>query len=155
MKAEDTGKFINVHGLDDLLRFLKKSDPELRKAIRAGLKDAAQPILTRARANAMKIADDGTYADSLSISITQTGAVKLRSTDVAAPVKEFAKPGATYVPKPTDKRINARKMSTFPVGVPKRANKPRVMIPAIEDSTKEVVDRINARLEQVLRGADG
>lgn len=149
--------FVQVQGLDTLMRFLKDSDPKMRKALQDGLKDAAQPVLTRARANARAIADDGTYANSLSLR-SGTGtkrAVLLRSSDVAAPVKEFAHPGATYVPKPTDKRHNARKMKSFPVGVPHRANAPRVMVPAVNDSVGEVRSRIEAKLEEVLGRASG
>ena len=112
-------------------------------------------MLTRARANAQRIADDGTYANSLSIRSRSNGNVVLRSNDEAAGVKEFAHRGATYKPKSTDKRRNARKMRSFPVGVPKRANQPRVMVPAVNDSIDEVKTRIDAQLEMVLRRADG
>jgi hypothetical protein len=46
-------------------------------------------------------------------------------------------------------------MASFPVGVPRRANQPRVMVPAVNDSVDEVKSRIDAKLEQVLRRADG
>lgn len=146
---------VSIDGLDSLMRFLKDSDPQMRKALQKGLKDAAQPVLTRARANAQRIADDGTYANSLSIRSRSNGNVVLRSNDEAAGVKEFAHRGATYKPKSTDKRRNARKMRSFPVGVPKRANQPRVMVPAVNDSIDEVKTRIDAQLEMVLRRADG
>ena len=146
---------VSIDGLDTLMRFLKDSDPQMRKALQKGLKDAAQPVLTRARANAQRIADDGTYANSLSIRSRSNGNVVLRSNDEAAGVKEFAHRGATYKPKSTDKRRNARKMRSFPVGVPKRANQPRVMVPAVNDSIDEVKTRIDAQLEMVLRRADG
>lgn len=146
---------VSIDGLDSLMRFLKDSDPQMRKALQKGLKDAAQPVLTRARANAQRIADDGTYAGSLSIRSRSNGNVVLRSNDEAAGVKEFAHRGATYKPKSSDKRRNARKMRSFPVGVPKRANQPRVMVPAVNDSIDEVKTRIDAQLEMVLRRADG
>lgn len=147
--------FVQVQGLDTLMRFLKDANPRMRKAVQDGLKDAAQPVLTRARANAKKIADDGTYSNSLSLRSGTKRAVLLRSNDVAAPVKEFARLGATYVPKPTDKRRNARKMRSFPVGVPRRANAPRVMVPAVNDSANEVRSRIEKKLEEVLGKASG
>ena len=146
---------VSIDGLDSLMRFLKDADPQLRKALQQGLKDAANPVLTLARANARRIADDGTYANSLSIRARANGGVVLRSNDEAAGVKEFARRGATYKPKPSDKRRNARKMRSFPVGVPKRANQPRVMVPAVNDSIDEVKSRIDAKLEEVLRRADG
>ena len=145
---------VDVEGLDVLMRFLKDSDPLMRKAVQDGLKEAAQPVLTRARANAMKIADDGTYAGSLSIRARANGSLVLRSSgDEAAGVKEYARKGARYRPKSTDKRRNARKMRSFPVGVPHRANPPCVMIPAVEDSAEEVKNRIDAKLEETLRRA--
>ena len=146
---------VSIEGLDSLMRFLKESDPQMRKALQEGLKEAAQPVLTRARANAQRIADDGTYANSLSIRSYASGNVVLRSNDVAAGVKEFAHEGARYKPKPTDKRRNARKMRSFPVGVPHRAHQPRVMVPAVNDSIDDVKSRIDAKLEEVLRRADG
>ena len=145
---------VSVEGLDSLLRFLKDSDPLMRKALQNGLKEAAQPVLTRARANAMKIADDGTYAGSLSIRMRSSGSMVLKSSgDEAAGVKEFAHRGARYRPKSSDKRRNARRMRSFPVGVPHRANQPRVMVPAVEDSAEEVKNRIDAKLEEMLRRA--
>lgn len=145
---------VDIEGLDVLMRFLKESDPLMRKAVQKGLKEAAQPVLTRARANAMKIADDGTYAGSLSIRARANGALVLKSSgDEAAGVKEYARAGARYRPKSTDKRRNARKMRSFPVGVPHRANPPRAMIPAVEDSAEEVKNRIDAKLEETLRRA--
>ena len=140
---------VQVDGLKDWMRFLKDADPKLRRALQKGLKEAAQPVLTRARANAQKIADDGTYANSLSIRARANGNVVLASNDAAAGVKEFAHRGATYHPKPSDKRRNARKMSSFPVGVP-RGNPPRAMIPAVNDSVDEVKDRIERKIQEVL-----
>ena len=146
---------VSIEGLNSLMRFLANSDPQLRKALQQGLKEAANPVLTRARANARKIADDGTYAGSLSIRSRANGNIVLRSNDQAAGVKEFAHRGATYKPKSTDKRRNARRMASFPVGVPRRANQPRVMVPAVNDSVDEVKRRIDAKLEEVLGRADG
>lgn len=140
---------VTITGMKELLKFLQTSDPKMRKALQDGMKDAANPVLMRARANAKAIADKGTYHDSLAIRANGAN-IRLTSTDVAAPVKEFAKPGAVYAPKKTDKRANARAMKTFPVGVPKRANPPRVMWSAAESSIEEVADRIDTRIEQVL-----
>lgn len=143
--------FVQVDGLESLMRFLKSADPKLKRAMQKGLKDAASPVLAKARANASSIALDGTYAASLSIASRKGGAMYiLKSTDPAAGVKEYAKPGATYRPKPDDKRRNARGMSSFPVGVPRRANAPRAMVPAVEGSTEEVKGRIDAALAEVF-----
>lgn len=145
---------VNVEGLDNLMAFLKESDPKMRKGLQAGLKDAGQPVLSKARANARNIARTGDFERSLSLRSGVKGALYLRSNDEAAGVIEFAKQGATYKPKATDKRRNARKMLRFPVGVPHRANPPRAMIPAVNDSVDIVRDRIAMRLEEVLKGAE-
>lgn len=146
-----SGGFIQVKGLESLVRYLKTADPQLKKAMQKGLKDAVSPVFEKARANASRIALNGTYAGSLSVASRKGGAAYvLKSTDPAAGVKEFARPGATYRPKSTDKRRNARGMASFPVGVPRRAGAPRAMIPAVDDSTDEVIDRIDAALAAVL-----
>ena len=121
------GMSVRVSGLDDLLHWMRNSDHDMNTAMRAGLRRAAKPVLEQARANASAIADDGTMRGSLSISSRRSGAEQvLKSTDEAAPVKEFAHEGARYRPKPGNRLKNARKMGSFPVGVPHRANAPRV-----------------------------
>lgn len=145
------GMSIQVKGLDDLLFFLRNSDKEMNAAMRHGLKEAAQPVLQRARANASTIQDDGTMKGSLSIAARRSGAeIVLRSTDEAAGVKEFANQGAVYATKWGDRRQNARKMRMFPVGVPHRANAPRVMVPAVEKSRDEVLRKLDRCLEDAL-----
>lgn len=145
------GMSIQVKGLDDLLFWMRNSDRELNAAMRLGLKEAAQPVLQRARANASSIQDDGTMRGSLSIGARRSGAeIVLKSTDEAAGVKEFAHPGAMYAVKAHDKRANARKMGRYPVGVPHRANAPRVMIPAVEKSRDEVLDKLAKCLDDAM-----
>ena len=144
-----------MDGLDSLLRFLKDSDPKLRAAIQAGLKEASQPVLTAARANARRIMDDGTYERSLSIRQTGKGAVKLVSTDPNAPVKEFANKGAVTRTSKGTALADARLRKRSGVGVPLRANPPRVMVSAVNDNVELVKSRIDAHLEEVLRRADG
>ncbi len=157
MKGEVVGigrgaqSYIFIDGLEELITFLKSADPKLKRGVQKSLKEAMSPVLTKARANASAIADDGTYSSSLSVASRRGGmSYVLKSTDPAAGVKEFARRGATYRPKSTDKRRNARKMRSFPVGVPRRANAPRVMVRAVEDSTDEILNRIDSALEQVL-----
>ena len=157
MKGEVVGigrnaqSFVYVDGLEELMTFLKSADPKLKRGVQKSLKEAMSPVLINGRANASAIADDGTFASSLRIASRMNGMTySLKSTDPAAGVKEFAHLGATYRPKPIDKRRNARKMRSFPVGVPRRANAPRVMVRAVEDSTQEVLNRVDAALERVL-----
>ena len=133
---------VDIKGLDELLNRLKYTDRNLERAFKKGLKEAVQPVLNRARSRAHAIADDGTYAASLAISSRSNGAVYvLKSGDKAAGVKEFAKPGAVALKGP---RKGKR------VGVPHRANKPRAMGPAVEESEQEVLDAIELRMQEVL-----
>ena len=135
----------------------------MQRALKKGLKESMDPVLQKARANGRYIQDDGTYAESLSIASRSGGAQYiLKSTDVAAGVKEFAKPGATRLVGKGSRSSTqrARKyagqglgpgLRAVRVGVPHRANKPRVMIPAVEDSAKEVEDRVDKCLAEVLK----
>lgn len=145
---------VQVDGLSGLQAWFKEADPKMKRALTRTLKDVSQPVLRRARANAEKIADDGTMKSSLSIATRKSGAeIVLKSTDPAAGVKEFAHLGARYSVSPSDKRANARKMGTFPVGVPRRTYAPRVMVPAVNDSTDEIESRVYDEIDRVLAEA--
>lgn len=146
---------VRVEGLDTLMRFLKDSDPQMREALKRGLRESAAPVLGRARANASRIADDYTFGNSLSIRAYASGKVVLHSRDEAAPVKEFARLGAKTISSKGTPLANARLRKHSGVGVPRRANQPRVMVPAVNDSAEDVKSRIDAKLEEVLRRADG
>lgn len=145
---------VNIEGLAELIQWTKTADAKLKRAMVKGLKEASGPVLNRARANASAIAYRGTYTGSLSIASRKSGAeIVLKSTDPAAGVKEFARRGSYYRVKYGDKRRNARKMRYFPVGAPRRANPPRVMIPAVNDSSEEIMlDLVNA-IDRVLEEA--
>lgn len=148
-----TGHTVQVEGLDSLLRWMKESDPKMQKALRKGLKESMEPVLQKARANGRYIQDDGTYAESLSIASRAGGAqYVLKSTDPQAGVKELANPGAVMVTNRAKTERSTRMVANHAkVGVPHRANKPRVMIPAVESSAKEVEDRIDKCLADVLK----
>ena len=158
-----TGYTVKVEGLDSLMRWMKDANPKLHKAMRKGLKEASKPVLEKARANAHFIADDGTYANSLSLGTRKGGTeYVMKSTDVAAGVKEFAKPGAVRLvgkgARSSTQRARLRAglaigpgLRTVRVGVPHRANPPRVMVKAVEDSADEVKDRVDECLARVLK----
>lgn len=156
MKAMLTAGAVEVKGLDNLLNWLRHADPKLEKAMRDGLKEAASPVLDRARANARQIQDDATYANSLSISSRKGGAqYVLKSTDPAGPVKEFAHEGAVMLRSRTDTERSRRMVANRArVGVPHRANAPRVMVPAVKDSSDEVKGRIEECMAKVLKEAE-
>lgn len=145
---------VHIDGLASLMRGLKRAEPAMNKALKKALKEASAPVLKRARANARAIADDGTLEGSLSIASRKGGAMYvLKSTDEAAPVKEFAAPGAiaTRSYKRTPRSLSMVDKGSR-VGVPRRANAPRVMIPAVSDSAEEVKSRIDEAIEDTLEG---
>lgn len=147
--------YIDIEGLKDLVDWAKKADPELKKAMNKGLKTASKPVLARAKANASAIQDDGTYKNSLTISQRKSGSqYLLRSTDPAAPVKEYARPGAKTRTSKGTKLADARLRMHSGVGVPHRANAPRVMIPAVNDSADEVMSLMENAIAEVLKEAE-
>jgi len=152
--AYTNGLGVTIEGLDDLMAWLKESDPKMKRALTRALKDAAKPVLSKARANGRAIQDDGTYAESLTIGSRKSGTqYVLKSTDPAAGVKEFAKPGAVRLSRSSTQRARQRAgLSTggVRVGVPHRANPPRVMVAAVEDSTQEIIEGIDAALADVI-----
>lgn len=146
------GETIHVEGLAETLKFLRRVDPELEKAIFNALKDSANPVLSRAKSNASKIADDGTFRDSLSIAAKRAGIkIQLKSNDPAAGVKEYARRGAVTIKSKGTALANARLAKKSGVGVP-AGNPPRVMIPAVEESIEEVKARIDAAIERIFKG---
>lgn len=154
-KTMFTGYTVEIKGLDNLLNWLRHANPKLEKAMRKGLKEAMNPVLERARANGKRIQDDATYADSLAVSTRKSGTqYVLKSTDPNAPVKEFAREGAVMVKSRTNSDRSRKMVAAHAkVGVPHRANAPRVMVPAVEDSADEVRERIDECMEKVLKEA--
>ncbi len=141
---------VEVQNIDTLLRWFSKVDPELEAAVKDGLKEAAEPVLTAARAHARAIASDGTFANSLSLRVYKRGVVKLKSTDVAAGVKEFAKRGAKTRTSKGTPLANARLAKKSGVGVP-AGDPPRAMCKAINENINAVANNIEDRLDRVLR----
>lgn len=157
-KSGAYGNFaIRIDGLDRLMKFLKTANPELQKAAKRDLKEAvSNPILPDAKRRAGSIADDGTFAASLSVASRANGASwVLKSDDPAAPVKEFARIGAKTISSKGTKRANARYRKRSGVGVPRRAFAPRAMVPAVNENVDEVKSRIDRELEKIMERANG
>ena len=145
---------VHVEGLRSLQAWAKEADPKLKKALTDALKETAQPVLRRARANASRIADDGTYGSSLSIGSRMNGSqIVLKSNDPAAGVKEFARIGAKTISSKGTKLADSRLRKKSGVGVPRRAHAPRVMVPAVNDSADEIESAVEARIAEVLEEA--
>ena len=141
---------IHIDGLEETIRYLDRVNPELERETKDGLKEAAEPVLTAARANARAIALTGRYANSMSLAVYKLGQVRIKSTDPAAGVKEFAKLGAVTLTSKGTPLANARLRKKSGVGVPRRANPPRAMYKAINDKADEVARRMDDQLERVL-----
>lgn len=144
--------FIHVEGLDELIEWFGETNADIETEILDGMLEAAQPILTAARANARAIADDGTFAGSLFLKANKRGKVSLRSSDVAAGVKEFAKHGAVTRSSKGTPLANKRKLLRSGIGVP-AGEPPRAMYKAINEKANEVANNIDAKLDEILRRA--
>ena len=167
-------EFIEIEGLDSLMNRLHVMNPKLEKALKKGLKEAAGPVLDSAKDKARHIAYRGrklkdkdkiSYMDSLSLAPRNSGLVYvLKSTDPAAGVKEYAHEGATRLVGPSSRSSTQKKrkrmglplgpgLREVKVGVPHRANPPRVMIPAVEGSADEARERIEAHVAKIIEEA--
>lgn len=97
MKATVTGRdqnglaVITVDGLAGLIHYLKDANPKLKRELSRKMRVLLKPVETRARANAQRVADDGTFASSIKLGSRANGEQwVLRATDPQAAVKEFA-----------------------------------------------------------------
>ena len=145
---------VQIKGLKSILSWLKTADPKLEKAMKKSLKESGTPVLQKARANASSVS--GGFASSLSLgtkSGKDTFQVLLKSSDPIAGVREFAGPGARTITSKGTPLADARLRKHSGVGVPFRANAPRAMVPAVNDSADEVQKRMEAAIEAVLREA--
>lgn len=156
-QSGEFGNFaIQIDGLDRLMKFLKESEPLIQQAMKDGLKEAVQPVLKSAKSKAQTIADDGTFAASLTVASRKNGANwVLKSTDPTAGVKEFARLGAKTITSKGTKLADARLAKRSGVGVPMRAYAPRAMVPAVNENTDLVKERIDAAIARVLESRNG
>ncbi|MEC4294047.1 hypothetical protein [Adlercreutzia shanghongiae] len=152
MKSGPYGHFVvQMEGLDVLMRAFAKSDKAAQEGIRGGLERAGRPVLASARANARRIADDGTFADRMSIRFRANASrMVLYNSDPAAGVKEFANRGAKTRTSKGTPRANARLRLRSGVGVPLRAGAPRAMISAVNDNVEKTCDLINAEVSRAF-----
>lgn len=158
MRSGPYGNFVvQMEGLDVLMRALAQSDKAAQQGIKSGLERAGRPVLSQARANARRIADDGTFAARMSIRFRANASrMVLYNSDPAAGVKEFARRGAKTITSKGSPRADARLRMRSGVGVPRRADAPRAMIPAVNDNietTRALIDTEVARaFEAIFHG---
>jgi len=140
--------YCEVEGLDELMKTFAEVNDKGYDIVTGAIRESGDHVLNKARGNASSFSRTGSFSGSLSIAKMKSG-IKLKSNDEAAGVIEFANRGATYKPKSTDKRRNARKMDSFPVGVP-QGSPPRAMVKAVNESTLHVQNKIAAALERAM-----
>lgn len=142
---------VHVEGLALLMKALKQTDPAAQAAIKAGLKEAARPVLASAQSKARRIADDGTYASRMSVRFRANGSgMALFNNDPAAGVKEFARAGAKTRTSKGTPRADARLKARSGVGVPLRADAPRAMVPAVNENIEKTAALIQEALDREL-----
>lgn len=136
---------VHVEGLRDIIKVLDKGDAESTKEVYGAIGRAGSRVVASARANAQSIADDGTFASGMKIKKRVNGFVLSNTTEAAA-VKEFASRGARTISSKGTPLANARLKKKSGVGVPRRANKPRAMVPAVNDNIKYTEDMVTQAL---------
>lgn len=144
---------VQIDGLGSLISYMGLLDEGADKSLIDALKDAGTPALSRARAYANTLSDDGTYAGSLRIVFRKANyEVGLQSTDQAARVKEFARIGAKTLTSKGTPLANARLAKKSGVGVPRKVPMtPRAMVPAVNAAFNDVWRNVNDTLDKLLR----
>lgn len=152
MRSGPYGNFVvQMEGLDVLMRAFAQSDKAAQQGIKSGLERAGRPVLSQARANARRIADDGTFAAKMSIRFRANASrMVLYNNDPAAGVKEFAKRGARTITSKGTPRADARLRMRSGVGVPRRAGAPRAMIPAVNSNVETTSALIDAEVSRAF-----
>lgn len=133
---------IDVRGANRLLKTMGESGRRIRSEMRREMRQAANQIRERARGYAGGLGGDGTYASSLGVSVTDTGA-RIRARDEAAGVKEFAHPGAVTRGYPVRR-----------VGVP-HGSPPRALVRARDELEPQVVRDVGAAIDRALQSVRG
>lgn len=136
---------VHVDGLRDIIRVLDSGDAQSAKIAYREIGAAGARVVRSARAHATSIADDGTFASAMRIRKRANGFV-LNNSDPAAGVKEFAKLGARTISSKGSSLANARLRKRSGVGVPRRAHKPRAMVPAVNENIAHTEQRVAAAL---------
>lgn len=156
MKATVTGRdqnglaVITVDGLAGLIHYLKDANPKLKRELSRKMRVLLKPVETRARANAQRVADDGTFASSIKLGSRANGEQwVLRATDPQAAVKEFAHRRARTRSSRGTPLAEARLRLRSGVGVP-RGNAPRALVPAVRGEEDRIIAGVNDVIDEVL-----
>lgn len=132
---------ISLLGYRELLRTLAAFDERAPKVVRDSLRQAGRKVKSDAQAQASSWARTGAFRASIGLSNTQRG-LKIKSTDPAAGVLEYAHAGATT--------LSGRRVGT-PAGAPNKA-----ITLAVERNEQYVLGELDRALSEALeivRGA--
>lgn len=126
---------IEVQGLKEAIDALREVDNKAANELCKRVRDVVKPTLVKAKSYAGGLGSNptGTYASSLALRTTRTGA-KFVSTDAGGGVIEFANPGALIL---QGERAGRR------AGVPHGSNPPRALLKAILEDEESIVEDIN------------
>ncbi|MDO4290268.1 MAG: hypothetical protein Q4C41_03445 [Eggerthellaceae bacterium] len=141
---------VQVEGLTELMRNLKLANADGEKIVKEAIQESGSMVLASARAKASAFSASGAFKSTLSIKDAGKG-IKLSSTDEAAGVIEFAKHGAITRTSKGTARANARLAAHSGVGVP-RGTQPRSMVPAVNENTLAIQNKVAYALERAMCG---
>lgn len=134
------GGLVRLLGYPELMRTLALFDERAPKVVRDSLRQAGRKVKSDAQAQASSWARTGAFRASIGISNTQRG-LKIRSTDPAAGVLEYAHAGATT--------LSGRRVGT-PKGAPNKA-----ITLAVERNEQYVLGELDRALAEVLEMVRG
>jgi hypothetical protein len=134
---------IHTHGLREFSKDIGGAPKEVRKAVAANMRQAAEPIAKSAQSHARAISFSGDFAASIKIAGGRSG-VSLVASDKAAGPIDFARPGA---------RGLSGKWAGKPIGVPD-GSPSRALYPGIEDSIDEVAQNLSDVIDAVTNDYD-
>lgn len=137
----DGGGLLRLLGYTELMRTLAAFDQRAPKVVRDSLRQAGRKVKDDATAQAASWARTGAFRASIGLSNTQRG-LKIKSTDPAAGVLEYAHAGATT--------LSGRRVGT-PAGAPNKA-----ITLAVERNEQYVLGELDRALSEALeivRGA--
>lgn len=141
---------VQVEGLTELLRNLQRTNENGANIVKKAIEESGSKVLATARAKASAFSTSGAFRETLSIKKAGQG-IKLSSNDAAAGVIEFAKRGARTRTSKGTARANARLAARSGVGVP-RGTQPRSMVPAVNENSLAIQNKIAYALERAMCG---
>ena len=141
---------VQVEGLNELMDALRAANSDGERIVKDAIRESGSLVLATAQSRASAFAASGAFRGTLSIKQVRNG-IKLSSNDAAAGVIEFANRGARTRTSKGTPLANARLAKRSGVGVPRTAN-PRSMIPAINENTLTIQNKVAAALERAICG---